>query len=95
MLRNHRYAGFKDWEILASVQVGEGGRVEWDTRSKLTRYKTSRPYEKDGLIQMGGKILRCSFTTALNALLEVVTDNERSTLWTWTRAHEYEFGDDD
>lgn len=94
MLQRHRYGGATDWEVLASAQVEEGGRVEHETLTRLGRHRTYRTYEKDGAEQVGGELLRCPFSRALNALMASISDDEASTLWQWTRAHEYEFEDE-
>jgi len=91
LLRHHRYGNVDDWELLAHVKVEEAGRVEYETLSRLDRQRVFRAYEKDGFSQVGGELLRCSFSAALSALLTSVSDEEGLTLWKWSRSTEYEF----
>jgi hypothetical protein len=93
--RGHKYGSITDWEILAHIEVEEGGRVEHDTLTKLRRYRVFEPYDKDGVVQVGIELIRCSLSRVLNALLTTISDDETSTLWKWSRSHEYEFDEDD
>jgi DNA-directed RNA polymerase alpha subunit len=48
-------------------------------------------YEKDGSLQKGREIVRCSFSTALSALTECLNTNQRSNAWQSMRCDEFEY----
>jgi hypothetical protein len=91
VLRRIRYGNVEDWELLAHVEVEEGGRIEYETLMRLGRQRVFKSYQKDGYSQVGGELLLCSFSAALSALLAWVSDDERATLWKWGRSSKYEF----
>lgn len=90
-LRNRKYGRIDDWVLLYYVRVDERARVEHAALRRLRRYQTLRMYEKDGSRQKGREIVRCSFTTALEALCCYVGDKERSDAWQSTRCGDFEF----
>jgi hypothetical protein len=77
-LRNRRYGSIGDWMLLYYVHVDSGGQVEHDARRLLERYRQITWYEKDGSLQRGREIVKCSFGRALEALLEGVPEEMRS-----------------
>jgi hypothetical protein len=91
VLRRIRYGNVEDWELLAHVEVEDSGRIEYETLTRLGPQRIFKSYEKDGYSQVGGELLLCSFSTALSALLASLSDDERATLWKWSRSTEYEF----
>jgi hypothetical protein len=91
-LQNKKYGSLGDWEILYCFWVdGGAGRIEHDARGRLQQYKTMRMYEKDGRWQKGREILKCSFSTALEALTEAVGDDKKSNVWQSNHCRYYEF----
>jgi hypothetical protein len=90
-LRNRKYGRIDDWVLLYHVWVDERGRVEHAALRRLRRYQTLRMYEKDGSRQKGREIVRCSFSTALEALSYYVGDDERSSAWQSSKCADYEF----
>jgi hypothetical protein len=90
-LRNRRYGGIGDWVLLYYVHVDSGGKVEHDARRRLERYRQITWYKKDGSLQRGREIVKCSFGLALEALLEVVPEEKRLKGWLSGRCDQYEF----
>jgi hypothetical protein len=92
-LQSGEYGGLDDWEMLYWLWVNEGaGRIEHEARSHLQRYKTMRPYQKDGRWQKAREIARCPFSTALEALTVAIGNDEKSDEWRSDGFRYYEFG---
>jgi hypothetical protein len=90
-LRNRWYGSIGDWVLLYYVHVDSGGRVEHDARRRLEQYRQITWYEKDRSLQRGREIVKCSFSRALEALLEVVPEQKRLGGWRSERCDEFEF----
>jgi hypothetical protein len=92
-LRNRKYGSLDDWEMLYWFWVNEdAGRIEYDARDRLQRYKTMRMYQKGGRSQQAREIVQCPFSTALRALITAIGDNEKSDEWRSNRCRYFEFG---
>jgi hypothetical protein len=89
--RSQSYGGIGDWVLLYRVWVEEGGKTEHDARRQLKRYRDLRMYWKDGRSQKGRELVNCGFTTALQALVPFLSENEFKKAWQSGRCDEFEF----
>src|ERR1700722_4538940 len=90
-LRNKRYGGIDDWDVLYHVWVEHRGMIEHDARRYLPR--EVRYYDKDGRRQRGREIVVCDFSVALNALSDCLTEAQRASAWrsAWSDHFEFDF----
>lgn len=92
-LQTRKYGSLGDWQLLYHCWVAGGaGRIEHDARARLQNRKTMRGYEKDGRWQKGREIVKCSFTTALEALTDALGGDKKSAEWRSNDCRYYEFG---
>lgn len=77
--------------LLYYALVEEGGRVEHDTRRKLKRHSVARFYLKDRRRQRGRELVNCGFSTALDALVPLLSESQIKNAWRSNRASEFEF----
>lgn len=83
------YGGCHDWRLLTFMTVDNMGTVERSARTKLWRYKVSRPYWKDGARQYAEEIFTCSYSLAADALAAV--SQPLNAKYISSRRGEYEF----
>jgi hypothetical protein len=88
---SQRYGGIDDWVLLFHVRVEEGGKTEHDARRLLKRYRDLRMYLKDGRPQKGRELVNCGFTTALEAIIQCLSERELKKAWRSSRTSEFEF----
>lgn len=89
--RSQAYGGIGDWVTLYHVWVEESGRVEHTALRELKRHQVVRMYQKDGTRQRSRELINCGFTTALEALRPLLSDQQRKEAWLSKRASEFEF----
>lgn len=90
-LRNQGYGGIRDWRMLFHAKVVNGGRVEHAALTALSRYQHKRPFQKDGELVDAGEILKCSFTTAINAISKPIEDDGATELFMSPNWTDYDF----
>lgn len=91
-MRAEGYGGSKDWIILASVYVSKGGEFERAASSRVKGNRVYRTYFKDGIEQGAVELHLCSFSEALRAMTEHLSDEERERLTVFrSQAGRYEF----
>ncbi|THK37644.1 GIY-YIG nuclease family protein [Ensifer sp. MPMI2T] len=90
-LRHQAYGNITDWEMLFTVKVDAGGRIEADALSRLAKYKVVRMYEKDGRKQEAAEMLKTSFSVALAAVQETLKGVKASEIRKSLRWADYEF----
>jgi hypothetical protein len=84
-IQSEAYGGQSDWEVLYHVYVPNAARVEHNTRLALSRFRFSAPYRKDGFRQIAEEHIKCSFSTALDALSRQIATVEKSKEWRGVR----------
>jgi hypothetical protein len=94
-MRAEGYGGSKDWIVLFSVYVSKGGEFERAASSRVKGNRVYRIYFKDG-IELGAVELHlCSFSEALRAMTEHLSDEERKRLTVFrsnnTGRYEFEY----
>ena len=91
-LRAEKYGGFGDWLVLIHVPVDDCGKTEREVSSRIRGERVYNSYCKDGLEQTATEMIRCSFSSALQALIQVVGPilNEERYLHQW-RDYEFKF----
>jgi hypothetical protein len=91
-MRAEGYGGSKDWIVLASVYVSHGGAFERAASSRVNGKRVYRMYTKDGIEQGAVELHLCSFSEALRAITEVLSDEERQRLTVFrSKTGRYEF----
>ncbi|MGX7742326.1 GIY-YIG nuclease family protein [Rhodopseudomonas parapalustris] len=91
-IRSERYGGARDWEILYCVHVRRAGAVEEAARALLAPHRVAADYWKNGLLQTGIELLRCSYSQAEAALIEASRDQRLGVPWkAHRRTSTYEF----
>lgn len=90
-LRNKKYGDIDDWVLLYHAWVDERGRIEHDARRPLKRYQELRYYWKDGRRQKARELVRCDFSTAREALLSCLSEDQRANAWQRRDCEDYEF----
>jgi len=91
-LQGQTYGGFDDWVVLFHAKVSAGGRVEGEALRRLSVYRATRQYEKDGRSQEAGELLMVSLSKAKTALGAVLQDEGQvADLWQHPRWRDYEF----
>lgn len=90
-LCNQAYGGIRDWTMLFTAKVQNGGKTEGDAIRRLKAFQVVRLYDKDGLQQEAAEMLQTSFTKAIKALAAAIGDERATELWKSPRAKDYEF----
>lgn len=91
-IRAEAYGGQSDWEVIFhTTYLNDAGRIEHNARSRLYRWRISRPYRKDGFAQQADELLKCSFSIALKALSEQVANFEEAENYRSGSCCRYEF----
>jgi predicted GIY-YIG superfamily endonuclease len=90
-LRGQGYGNLDDWKLLFYVWVQQGGNIEHAARRQLQHCKTMRMYRKDGSMQKGREIVRCSYSLAEAAIFNLITSEESSRVWRSANRFLYEF----
>jgi len=90
--RTQKYGGIGDWKLLYRVWVENCGRIETDALACLKKYKVTRIYLKDGhTTQRSKEIVKCDFSTALEALESCIGESKRASAWRSKDTGTYEF----
>lgn len=92
-MRAEGYGGSKDWIIIFSLYVEKGGEFERAASSRVRGSRVYRTYFKDGIEQGAVELHRCSFSEALRAMTEHLSEEElkRVTVFRSNNAGRYEF----
>jgi hypothetical protein len=90
-VRSEKYGGAGDWVFIFTVEMRNAGDIEGRTQRRLGEYAITRPYWKDGIEQQATELLQCSFTRAMNMLMDVGKDAKLSEPWKSHRSFLYEF----
>lgn len=90
-LRAEQHGGYSDWYVLFSIWVNEAGRVEHDASARVNSPRHFGSYFKDNIGQTATEVLRCSFSTALQAITDVVGGTEGHQTWKSIYVNKYEF----
>lgn len=90
-LCNQAYGGMRDWVMLFTAKVENGGQTEGEAIRRLKSFKVVRNYDKDGYQQEAAEMLQTSFTKAINAVAAAIGDEKPSELWRSSRSRDYEF----
>jgi hypothetical protein len=90
-LRAEQHGGYSDWYVLFSIWVNEAGRVEHDASARVTSPRYFGTYFKDNIEQTATELLQCSFSMALQAIIDVVGGIERYSTWKSIHVNKYEF----
>ena len=93
-LRAERYAGFADWIVLFSIQVGEAGRVEHDASARVPGRRVFNSYFKNGVEQTAIEVLECPFSAAVEAIKESLGPTDNAEPWKAKWTYQYEFDHD-
>ena len=70
------YAGAQDWSIRAWVYSSNAGQIELDVHRALNGLAANQPWERSAAITYSKEVFRCSYATARQALLSVLTPLE-------------------
>lgn len=79
-MRAEGYGGSKDWIVLFSLYVDRGGAFERGASDRVNGKRVYRTYTKDGIEQGAVELHLCSFSEALRAMTERLSDEERKRL---------------
>ena len=90
-LRNQAYGGIRDWVMLFTAKVENGGKTEGEAIRRLTAFRVLRTYDKDGSQQEAAEMLRTSFTKAINAIASAIGHEKARELWKSPQWKDYEF----
>ena len=91
-MRAEGYGGSKDWIVLASVYVSKRGEFERAASDRVNGKRAYRTYFKNGIEQGAVELHLCSFSEALRAMSEHLSDEERECLTVFrSRTGRYEF----
>ena len=94
-MRAEGYGGSKDWIILFSLYVERGGAFERGASDRVNGKRVYRPYFKDGIEQDAVELHLCSFSEALRAMTERLSDEERKRMTVYrsqyTDRYEFEY----
>src|SRR5207244_4282313 len=90
-LRNQAYGGIRDWVMLFTAKVENGGRTEGDAIRRLKAFRVVRNYDKDGSPQEAAEMLQTSFTKAINAVAAAIGDEKAKELWRSPSWKDYDF----
>ena len=93
-VRAERYGGASDWRFIFHIKVSRAGEIENLAQCRLSLHSVTRPYWKNGFIQEGTELLRCSFSRARKALMEVAESARLSGPWESHSSALYEFPDE-
>jgi hypothetical protein len=93
-VRAERYASAGDWRFIFHVKVSRAGEIEDLAQSRLSRYSVMRSYWKNGVMQDGVELFKCSFSQAKNALMEVAESAKLSGPWEASNSALYDFPDE-
>ncbi len=70
-LRAEGYGGASDWRVLIHDRVANMQKVERDISDRTPGQRAHRGYIKDGIEQFSAEVIRCSFSSALDAYITV------------------------
>ena len=90
-MRAEGYGGSRDWIILFSVHVPKGGEFEREVSSRVRGRRVYRTYFKDNIEQGAVELHQCSFSEALRAMNERLSDAERKAVFRSNYTARYEF----
>ncbi|MEN3145632.1 GIY-YIG nuclease family protein [Ochrobactrum sp. WV_118_8] len=90
-LRNQAYGGIRDWEMLFTAKVQNGGKTESDALRRLNGYKIVRTYDKDGSAQDAAEMLKTSFSKAINAVAQAIGADAAKELWKSPHWKDFDF----
>ncbi|MBR1169154.1 GIY-YIG nuclease family protein [Bradyrhizobium liaoningense] len=92
-MRAEGYGGSKDWIVLFSLYVAKGGEFERAASSRVKGNRVYRTYFKDGIEQGAVELHQCSFSEALRAMTEHLSEEERKrmTVFRSSNVDRYEF----
>jgi hypothetical protein len=92
-MRAEGYGGSKDWIVLFSLYVSKGGEFERAASSRVRGNRVYRSYFKDGIEQGAVELHQCSFSEALRAMTEHLSEEERKHMIVFrsNNASRYEF----
>ncbi|MFI0848420.1 GIY-YIG nuclease family protein [Mesorhizobium sp. IMUNJ 23232] len=90
-LRNQVYGGIRDWVMLFTAKVENGGKTEREAIRQLQAYRVRQTYNKDGSDQEAGEMLKTSFTKAIKAMASAIGDEGAHELWKSPLWKDYEF----
>jgi hypothetical protein len=71
-LRDWRYGGAADWEVLLSSHVANAGAIEFGAQHRLRHRSEPGTYIRDGRTQGCYELFRCSYDEAREALIAVL-----------------------
>lgn len=92
-MQSEKYGGAGDWCIVFNIEVQNAGAVEHLARARLSKYVVARPYWKDGYRQKAIELLQCSFSHAMNALMQVAVNSKLGEPWKSRYSADYEFAE--
>jgi hypothetical protein len=90
VLCNQSYGGFSDWTILISKIVDNAGEVERTISDRIAGRRFYAEYTKDGRPQLASEMIRCSYSSALKAMVATVGEIQHYDHWL-TRWPQYDF----
>jgi hypothetical protein len=90
-LRNQEYASIRDWVMLFTARVKNGGEVERDALRLLKHCQVIRTYDKDGSPQDAAELLRTGFSEAWRAMQIAIRASGASEQWRSPKYKDYEF----
>lgn len=92
-MRAEGYGGSKDWIVLFSLYVDKGGEFERAASSRVRGKRVYRTYFKDGIEQGAVELHQCSFSEALRAMTEHLSEGERKSMTVYRSSNtgRYEF----
>lgn len=90
-LNNQGYGGISDWAMLFTARVEAGGKTESDILARLSKYKITRMYIKDGKQQEAAEMLTMGFTAAHAVVLACLKGTKASEIRKALKTADYEF----
>jgi hypothetical protein len=90
-LRNQEYASIRDWVMLYTARVKNGGEVERHALCLLKHCQVIRTYDKDGSPQDATELLRTGFSEAWDAMQTAIKASGASEQWRSPKWKEYQF----
>lgn len=90
-LRYQEYGNIRDWVMLFTARVKNGGEVERNALHLLKHCQVIRTYDKDGSPQDAAELLRTGFSEAWSAMQTAIRASGASEQWRSSKCKEYEF----
>ncbi len=74
------YAGAQNWSLRARYYSPNAGQIEMAAHRALGQYGATQPWDRNGTTIQSREVFKCSYETARQALLTVLTPEEASDL---------------